>query len=131
MWDAFVWKSAAQVAHLKTFAFVRGLDYRGLEPQAELVVPNKTGPGYGYTGWAYCARTPDKALFLLYFEVGAPAEASLRGLDIFGRYRARFFDPRKGEWLPEGPTLTVPASSVLALPPRPDDRDWGMMLECI
>jgi hypothetical protein len=46
-------------------------------------------------------------------------------------YRPRFFDPREGVWLDAGQPLTVPPSSVLPLPARPDSRDWGMMLELV
>jgi hypothetical protein len=129
MWDAFQWRSADQIRHLRTFAEVRGLRYRELEPQAELLVPSKTGPGYGYTGWAYCARTADAALFMLYFESEAPMEATLRGATKAATYRPSFFDPREGRWLPAGAPVTVAPSSVLTLPPRPDGRDWGLMLE--
>lgn len=131
MWDSFQWRSAAQVRHLRTFAEVRGLAYRELEPNAELIVPNKTGPGYGYMGWSYCARTPDRRLFLIYFENEAPAEATLRGVAKAGTYRPSFFDPRDGIWLPPGEPVSVAPSSVLTLPPRPDSRDWGLMLELV
>lgn len=129
MWDAFTWESAGDIAHLKTFLEVKGMDYRQLEPAAELVVPNKSGPGFGYFGWAYCARTPDKAFFLVYFEKDAPMEAKLRGVVNGGRYRTRLFDPRTGRWGEAGDVLTVPRSSVLTLPERPDARDWAMMVE--
>ena len=87
MWDSFRWRSADQIRHLRTFAEVHGLRYRELEPQAELIVPNKTGPGYSYFGWGYCARTPDRALFLIYFEKDAPLQATLRGATMAARYR--------------------------------------------
>jgi hypothetical protein len=129
MWDSFGWQSAAQVQHLKTFAMIKGDRYRLLRPEAELVVPNKSGPGYGYTGWSYCARTADRSWFMLYFESNAPMEASLRGVEFGAAYRPRFFDPRSGDWLQPGADISVARSSVLTLPPRPDNRDWGLMLE--
>jgi hypothetical protein len=129
MWDAFNWRSAAEVRHLRSFAEVRGARYRALEPCAELVMPNKTGPDFSYYGWAYCAATPERDLLLLYFENDAPLEARLRGVRVGEQYRAQFFDPRSGEWLAPGPAATVPPSSVLPLPERPDGRDWGLMLE--
>lgn len=129
MWDSFQWRSAGQVRHLRTFAEVRGLRYRELEPQAELIVPNKTGPGYGYYGWNYCARTPDRALFMIYFENNAPMEATLRGVTKAAAYRPTWFDPRDGEWLAPAEPVAVAPSSVLTLPQRPDDRDWGLLLE--
>jgi hypothetical protein len=129
MWDSFKWKSGGEVQHLRTFAEVRGQRYRGLEPKAEMVMPNKTGPDFSYYGWAYCARTRERDLFMLYFEKDAPLEAKLRGVEAGARYRPSWFDPRDGKWLPPGEALTVPPSAVLVLPQRPDERDWGLMLE--
>lgn len=131
MWDSFKWKSGDQVRHLKTFANIKGQQYLDLVPDAELVVPNKSGPGFSYKGWNYCARTDDGSWFMLYFEADAPMQASLRGVRPGAAYRPRFFDPRTGEWLEPGEPVTVARSSVLALPERPDAQDWGMMLERI
>jgi hypothetical protein len=129
MWDSFQWRSADQVRYIRTFVEVRGLRYRELRPEAELIVPNKTGPGYGYYGWSYCARTPDRTLFMIYFEKDAPMEAMLRGVTKTAAYRPTWFDPREGTWLTPGEPVMVSQSSVLTLPARPDDRDWGLMLE--
>ncbi len=131
MWDSFKWKSADEIRHIVSFARVHGDRYRQLEPDAELVVPNKTGPGFGYSGWAYCARTPERDLFLLYFENEAPQEATVRGALPAVRYRPTWFDPRTGEWQTPDEPVMVAKSSVLTLPPRPDDRDWGLMLELV
>jgi hypothetical protein len=129
MWDSFHWRSGDQVRHLRTFAMVHGTRYRELEPQAELVVPNKAGPGFGYFGWAYCARTPGRDLFMLYFEKGAEQPATLRGVRKAATYVPRWFDPREGIWLPAADPVTVAPSSVLSLPAPPDERDWGLMLQ--
>ncbi|WP_375599108.1 DUF4038 domain-containing protein [Devosia sp. Naph2] len=131
MWDSFGWQSAAEIQHIKAFATIHGQRYLELEPDAELVVPNKTGPGFSYKGWSYCARAPDRSWFMLYFEADAPMETRLRGVAAGDRYRPRFFDPRRGEWGEPGEAITVPRSSVLTLPARPDTGDWGMMLERI
>ena len=129
MWKSFTWRSGGEVQHLKTFAEVRGQRYRALEPKAELVMPNKSGPDFSYYGWAYCARTPERDLFLIYFENEAPAAATLRGVRAGETYRPTFFDPREGKWLPQGEPIAVAPSAVLTLPERPDQRDWGLMLE--
>jgi hypothetical protein len=131
MWDSFQWKSAGQVQHLRTFATVRGSRYRALEPKAELVMPNKSGPDFSYYGWAYCARTPERDLFMLFFENEAPLQAKLRGALPAAKYRPCWFDPRSGEWQTPGEPITVQPSSVLDLPDRPDGRDWGLMLELV
>jgi hypothetical protein len=131
MWESFLWQSGAEVQHLRTFAEVKGTRYRELEPKVELVMPNKSGPDFGYYGWSYCARTPDKELFLIYVENEAPAEARLRGVRMGATYRPTFFDPREGEWRRSGEPIAVAPSSVLTLPERPDARDWGLMLELV
>jgi hypothetical protein len=131
MWDSFQWRSADQVRHLRTFAEVRGQRYRALEPKADLVMPNKAGPDFSYFGWSYCARTGERDLFLIYFEKEAPSEANLRGVRAGERYRPSFFDPREGVWLNAGEPVQVAPSAILTLPPRPDDRDWGLMLELV
>ncbi len=131
MWDAFQWRSADQVRHLRTFAFVRGTRFRTLEPDAELVVPNKTGDTVSYYGWSYCARSPERDLFLLYFEQGGERKAIVRGALPAATYRPSWFDPREGMWQPPGDPITVQPSSLLHLPDRPDDRDWGLMLELV
>ncbi|WP_417580729.1 DUF4038 domain-containing protein [Pelagibacterium sp.] len=131
MWDSFGWKSGAEVQHIKSFALVQGQRYLELEPDAELVVPNKTGREFSFKGWNYCARTADRSWFMLYFEADAPMEAKLRGVTAGDRYRPRFFDPRSGLWSEPGDAISVPFSSVLPLPERPDAGDWGMMLERI
>jgi hypothetical protein len=65
MWDAFRWGSGAQMQYLRTFALLyRPKRYEELVPMADLVSPNKTRDTLGYEGWAYCARTPDRAVFL-------------------------------------------------------------------
>jgi len=129
MWDAMKWRSADQIRHLKTFATVRGLRYRDLVPDSELVTPNKNGAAFGYYGWTYAARTPDRKLFMLYYEAKAGQPAHLRGVRHGERYRPTWFDPREGTWSETGEPLAVPETSLLPLPALPDGRDWGLMLE--
>lgn len=131
MWQSFTWNSGGQIQHLKTFAMVKGMRYRQLEPKAELVFPNKSGPDFSYYGWSYCARTPEKDFFLVYFENESKLEASLRGVITGARYRPTWFDPREGKWLAPGEPIAVAPSSVLTLPQRPDGRDWGLMVELV
>lgn len=129
MWDAFQWESAAQMHYLRTFAFSIGRRYQDLQPISDLVSPNKSSVILGYDGWAYCARTPDKGTFLLYFETGCP-EQRLRGMRLNTVYRADWFDPRRGVFLPAGGgTLASNQIGMAKLPPRPDGRDWAMRLE--
>jgi hypothetical protein len=97
MWDAFQWRSGAQMQHLRTFALSLGKKYQQLVPLADLVMPNKNQETRAYEGWAYCARTPDQNDFLLYFENEAP-RAEIHGAKMNSYYRATWFDPRDGTW---------------------------------
>lgn len=128
MWDAFTWRSAEEMKHLKTFAFSIGNRYQDLEPLTELVTPNRTHDILSYEGWAYCARTPDKNNFLLYFERNCP-RAEVRGARLNGIYRAQWFDPRNGTWLDVGEGKLVSSRiGTIKLPAFPSTIDWGMKL---
>jgi hypothetical protein len=128
MWDAFQWNSARQMRHLRTFAFSLGKRYQDLVPIADLVSPNKTPVLKSYEGWAYCARTPDKENFLLYFEKGCP-RSEVRGAKLNSVYRAEWFDPRAGTWqVAATGTLRSTAIGTIILPDFPSDEDWGMRL---
>jgi|SRR5579871_337303 len=128
MWDAFQWRSGAEMQHLRTFAFTIGRHFQELVPDADLVSPNKTHITHGYEGWAYCARTPEKNLFLAYFEKGCP-RSQIRGARPSGMYRAQWFDPRAGTLRDAGNGMLFSNSSgVVYLPEFPGDADWGLRL---
>jgi hypothetical protein len=128
MWDAFKWNSAAQMHSLRDFALSIGKRYQELEPNADLVSPNKNAELRSYEGWAYCARTPDRAIFLAYFEKGAP-RAQIRGAKLNAAYRAEWFDPRGGAWQNVGNgVLRSSAIGIVTLPNFPGDNDWGLRL---
>ena len=128
MWDAFQWISGAQMKYLRDFAFSIGRRYQELEPDADLVSPNKDYNLKAYEGWAYCARTPDKEIFLAYFEKGAP-RGRMRGARLNGTYRAQWFDPRNGSWRIAGPgTVRSNEIGIIELPDFPGDSDWGLRL---
>jgi hypothetical protein len=131
MWDAFQWLSGAQMRHLRTFAFSLGDRYRELEPDADLVSPNKDHVLRSYEGWAYAARTPDKNLFLVYFERGCP-RSQVRGAKLDGVYRAQWFDPRNGTWVNAADgTVRANKIGIIELPDPPADNDWGLKLEAV
>ena len=128
MWDAFQWGSGAQMQYLKTFAFSIGRRYQDLVPLADLVSPDKTRETLAYVGWAYCARTEDKSIFLAYFEEGCP-RSQIRGARLNSLYRAQWFDPRNGAWQDAGDgTLHANKIGIIELPNPPDARDWGLKL---
>ena len=128
MWDAFRWNSGAQMKHLRAFAFSIGRSYQDLVPDEDLVVPNKTPIVKGYEGWAYAARTPDKTVFLAYFEKSCP-RSLVRGARLSSAYRAQWFDPREGTWIDAGDgSLQSNNIGEIQLPEFPGDADWGLKL---
>ncbi len=129
MWDAFQWRSGSQMQYLRPFAMSIGKRYQDLVPMADLVSPNKTNVTRAYEGWAYCARTPDKEVYLVYFEKGC-LRSQIRGAKLNSTYRAQWFDPRNGTWQDAGNGGMVQSSriGIIALPNFPDDNDWGLRL---
>ena len=128
MWDAFQWRSGAEMQYLRTFAFSIGKRYQELVPLTDLVSPNRTKETLGYEGWAYCARTIDKQLFLVYFENGCPA-SQIRGARLNSVYRAQWFNPREGTWKDAGSgKLVANKIGIIRLPDFPDESDWGLLL---
>ncbi len=131
LWEALQWRSGAQMAHLRTFALSESARYQHLVPCADLVTPSKTAETKGNEGWAYAARTPEKDLFLLYFERGYAIHAVeapvVRGALPSEVYHADWFDPRAGVWHDAG-ALTSDAWCQIALPPLPSGEDWALKL---
>lgn len=127
MWDAFQWNSANMVRPFLEFVFSQGSRYRELEPEAELLCHNKNNPEtWSYDGWAYAARTPDRELFMLYFEKGC-CRTTLRTAIADASYCARWFNPRTGEWTDAG-ELQANCVQRIELPDFPSDDDWAMTL---
>ena len=128
MWEAFQWTSGAQVQYLNNFAFSIGKRYRELVPMADLVSPNKSRDILSYQGWAYCARTNDKNIFLAYFEKGCE-KSQIRGARLNSLYGAQWFNPRNGNWQDVGNgTLVANKIGIIQLPDFPDEKDWGLRL---
>jgi hypothetical protein len=128
MWDAFQWPSGAQMQYLRTFAFSIGKRYQELVPLADLISPNKTSVTLGYEGWAYCARTDDKQIFLAYFEKGCP-QSQIRGAKLNSQYRAQWFNPRNGTWQDAGNGKVIANKiGIIQLSNFPEDADWGLCL---
>ncbi len=131
MWDAFRWNSGAQMKYLREFAFSLRKRYQDLVPDEDLVEPHETYTLKGYEGWAYCARTTDKNIFLAFFEKGCPGSL-VRGARVMSRYRGRWFDPRNGTWTNVGDG-EIRSNSIgeIQLPDFPSDMDWGLRLTYI
>ncbi len=136
IWDVIAWPSADQVRHLKAFVLSEGRRYQDLIPAVDLLSPNKSKGPTTNVGWAYCARTEDRDLFLVYFERDCP-QATLSGARADTRYHAQWFDPRTGRWRPSGPVaVTADAAGRLKLPPFPGREspcreDWALKLTAV
>ena len=129
MWEAFQWNSANQIKHLRTFALCEGRHYQELVPDANLVSPNSTPQTKGYSGWAYCARTPAKEFFLAYFERNYTQRGLIRGAVPNATYKAEWFDPRTGQWSKCGTgLLKANVWGCLNLPDLSSAEDWGLKL---
>ncbi|MGA9117779.1 MAG: putative collagen-binding domain-containing protein, partial [Bacteroidota bacterium] len=95
---------------------------------ADLVSPDKTQITLGYEGWAYCARTDDKKIFLAYFEKGCPT-SQIRGARLNSVYNAQWFNPRNGTWENVGNGKVIANKiGIIDLPALPDSSDWGLRL---
>ncbi len=132
LWDVIQWQSGAQMQHLAKFILSEGGKYQDLVPHPELVRPHRSGPEKDFVGWAYCARTDDKTLFLLYFEKDCP-QAVVSGAAGGRHYEATWFDPRTGDWVKAG-TLAAADDGTIHLPAFPDAGvtrskvDWALKL---
>ena len=83
----------------------------------------------GNRGWAYCARTPDKELFMAYFEADCP-RSLIRGAIRDADYAGQWFDPRTGVWVEFG-TLHSDMDAQLRLPDPPTGGDWAVKLKMV
>jgi hypothetical protein len=133
IWDALEWPGADDMRHGAAFVLSEGARYQALEPDPDCVEPSRRGDPNGYTGWAYCARTAERDLALLYFERDCP-RGTVSGLTPGATYGAEWFDPRKGEWLDALP-LGVDSFGAAQLPPFPGagparaPADWALKLK--
>jgi hypothetical protein len=128
MWETIAWRSGGQLQHLKAFVTSLGPAYTELVPHRDLVTPNESGPGNGFRGWAFCARTDDQRVFLVYLEVGCRA-ATLRGALPGATYDALAMDPATGLWSALGSGLaTVSAEGTMGLPGTAADADLAIRL---
>lgn len=128
MWDAFQWSSGADMRYLPVFLLSVGKQYQELVPNADLVSPNKSHEVLSYDGWAYCARTDDKSIFLAYFEKDCPV-AQIRGARLNRHYLAQWFNPRDGTWSDVGDgKLASNQIGIIQLPAFPSNTDWGLRL---
>jgi hypothetical protein len=135
MWKQFLWPSGGQMRHLKTFILSEGRRYQDLIPAPNQLSPNQAGKPKSLQGWAYCAHTAERDLFLAYFEQDCP-QAALSGARVGGRYQAAWFNPREGIWGEEAVPLVADTAGIITLPPFPGGKnksedDWALKLKLI
>ena len=129
MWDVFELATSDHAVHLKNFILSLEGRHADLIPDSECLIPNKSGDEFGWTGWAYCAYTPDREIFLAYFEKETPREGVLfRGGRYGGSYRLSWYDPRTGKWLDRGERIDIDVRGVAEIPRLPDDEDWALKM---
>ena len=126
MWVSLRFPSGAQMGYLLRFVTSVGRRFQELVPDGNLVSPSQTHEVTGNRGWAYCARTADKELFMAYFEADCP-QSAIRGAQQAESYRVDWFDPRTGEWL-NGGTVEATSDAEIPLPDFPYEGDWAVKL---
>ena len=96
--------------------FFSALLWTDLRPAPELLAeqPGRENP----ERFVAAAKTDDGALAVLYLPVGGEVQVKIGGLPV---QRARWFDPRTGEWTEAG----VPGECHTA----PDDNDWLLVFD--
>lgn len=134
IWQAMQWPSAAQMQHLKAFVLSEGDRYQQLQPARDLVSPNNSGKDKGLDGWAFAARTPDKKLFMVYFERGCPV-ATISGAIKQRNYRAQWFEPKTGQTIRQT-RVVADRDGKIQLTAFPDNTgtstaDWALKLVLI
>ncbi|MCX7012815.1 MAG: DUF5060 domain-containing protein [Candidatus Sumerlaeota bacterium] len=143
--NPYIWEALAgerflapgqHMARLRDFMLSEGADYQNLVPDRASLAPNQKSDGleaWRLSGWSSMMRTPDARLAIVYFEVDCPI-ATIRNFPPGSEYRARWFDPRTGDWLGAGNgTLKAEQDGAIHLPPFPDGgmiskSDWALKL---
>jgi len=128
MWESFLWASAAQIKHFRAFVLSQGRRFQDLIAAQERILPNSNSLTRGYEGWAFCARTGEKDLFLAYLEKDCP-QVTIRGALPERAYEVKWFNPRTGEWSAvSGGSLKANVAGRIQIPKPPSDGDWALSL---
>ena len=127
MVDSFKLRSGIESPFVQDFVLSEGDRYLELEPENELVTPNKAGPHLGYRGWAYCAITPERDYGLFYFEKDCP-EVIIRGFTPDVQYKLFYFDPVTGGWDAECKEIKIDKAGRASIPKRPQSEDFGIKI---
>ena len=130
VWDAFKYKSASYMQHLKKFILSEGKKYQELQLARQDIQPNKApgSPGQGLDGWAYMMRTQEKDFALLYFENKSMLPSLINFLPNTGYY-FKWFNPVNGKW-EKKISIKSDEKGTLSIPEFPDGQnpsstDWA------
>lgn len=111
--------SALQMRHLRSL--LESFDWWNLVP----VIPGDPA-FHDASGAAVCARTPER--YLLYFYAQNTLSGTLTGLASGASARARWYNPRNGEFHESVQLVTTP-DGTLSFPDKPDPQDWVLVLD--
>ena len=130
--QAFLSQAAAQMHLINGFLFSEGNTYRNLIPAKHLLRPYQTTNEDDNMGWAYCMRTENKDLFLLYFEK-ACQKPLLTETQRDVEYEFNWYDPETGEWVKKE-KLSANIRGFLQFPDFPggkstSGKDWAVKVK--
>jgi hypothetical protein len=137
IYEALLFKSAAQMPFLRSFVLSEGERFQELELAVDDLEPRAftaDATGRSMSGLAFMMRTPDRSLAMLYFEesCGLPV---LRNMAPDAEYRLNWFNPGTGEWLADAPSARSDANGNLKLAAFPGggsktgrNEDWALKL---
>ena len=129
LWEILNFPASKQVQYIIPFLMKDGVKYRELQPDSDILSPNKAGDHMGLRGWAFASATPDRSYILGYAEKDCP-KLFVRGLHPYDIYKLTWFNPRTGQWLAdETVMLEVHVYGFIAMPHFIENTDWGFCLE--
>lgn len=127
IWESIQFLSGVQAPYAKNFIMSEGDRYLELIPDSELISPNKTGDHMGYSGWAFCAASPEKDYALFYLEKDCPS-VTIRGFLPDTDYCLSWFDPAEGQWMEDTCDITTDSVGRAAIPKPPLGEDLGIKI---
>lgn len=112
----------AQMGLLRTF-YESLADWHCLQPQFD----DETRGAFTEPESALLS-TDGNRTYVVYFSGPGVETGELRALDPSVTYRARWFDPRKGNWR-EIPEEVPGAGTTWQIPAKPDTQDWALVVD--
>ncbi len=129
LWEIFDFPAGQQLKNIVPFLMKDGIKYRSLQPDPEILTPNKMGDPMGLRGWCFASATQDRDYILGYMEKDCP-KLFVRALHPYDIYKLTWFNPVTGEWIDNEQTeLEVGVYGFLSMPRVKENTDWGFCLE--